>query len=94
MDTRPSTDLLESTHSFPGVYKIKAIGQNQADFETRLLETVRAELFGASELEHSVRSTQGGRHVAVTLDVIVQSAEQVRGLYAKIRELDGLLYLL
>ena len=27
MDHRPSVELLESTHFFPGVYKIKAIGR-------------------------------------------------------------------
>ena len=31
-----------------------------------------------SDLDHSVRSTPGGRHVAVTLDLTVQTAEQVR----------------
>ena len=90
MDHRPSLDLLESTHSFPGVYQIKAIGTADRDFETRVVETVVSELAGASEVDYTVRTTPGGRHVALTLDITVQTAEQVRGIYASLRELKGL----
>lgn len=90
MDHRPSRELLESTHSFPGVYQIKAIGVADEDFEGRVVEAVVAELAGPSEVDYSVRSTPGGRHVAVTLEITVQSAEQVRGIYARLNELKGL----
>ena len=43
-----------------------------------------------SDLDYSVRSTPGGRHVALTLDISVQTAEQVRSIYAEIREIEGL----
>ena len=94
MDHRPSEELLESTHGFPGVYRFKAIGRSEADFQTRVLDAVVGEVVSASEIDYSVRETPGGRHVAVTLDVTVQTAEQVRSIYARIRELDGLLLLL
>lgn len=93
MDHRPSEELLESTHTFPGVYRIKAIGASDDNFEGRVIEAVVAELAGRSELEHSVRATPGGRHVAVTLDITVQTAEQVRAIYARIREVEGLAFL-
>jgi len=89
-DHRPSLDLLESTHAFPGVYQIKAIGDASNAFESRIVETVVAELASASELDYSVRSTPGGRHVALTLEITVQTAEQVRTIYARLREVDGL----
>jgi putative lipoic acid-binding regulatory protein len=44
----------------------------------------------ASDLDYTVRATPGGRHVALTLDISVQNAEQVRSVYAEIREIDGL----
>jgi putative lipoic acid-binding regulatory protein len=94
MDHRPSEDLLESTHDFPGVYQIKAIGRGELDFEARLLDVVKSVLGGDSELEHSVRTTPGGRHQAITLQIGVQNAEQVREVYARIRALEGLLLLL
>src|SRR6516162_10826220 len=90
MDHRPSIELLESTHLFPGVYKIKAIGRSDDDFESRVIEAVCSHLAARSDLDYSVRTTPGGRHVAMTLDISVQTAEQVRAIYAEIRELPGL----
>lgn len=90
MDHRPSEELLESTHFFPGVYQIKAIGVAADDFEGRVVEAVVSEVATPSELDYSVRITPGGRHVALTLDITVQTAEQVRGIYARIREVRGL----
>ena len=90
MDHRPSVELLESTHRFPGVYRIKAIGVASDDFESRVVQAVGAEVAGPSELDYSVRTTLNGRHVALTLDITVQTAEQVRDIYARIRELEGL----
>jgi putative lipoic acid-binding regulatory protein len=93
MDHRPSVELLESTHSFPGEFKIKAIGSADDDFENRIIEAVSAILPARSDLDYSVRSTPGGRHVAITLDLTVQTAEQVRAIYAEIQEVKGLTYL-
>jgi putative lipoic acid-binding regulatory protein len=90
MDHRPSVELLESIHFFPGVYKIKAIGRAADDFQARVLEAACSHLAAPSDLDYSVRRTPGGRHVAVTLDLSVQTAEQVRAIYAEIREIEGL----
>lgn len=90
MDHRPTVELLESTHLFPGVYKIKAIGRADDDFESRVVEAVCSHLPARSDLDYYVRSTPGGRHVAVTLDITVQTAEQVRAIYAEVREIEGL----
>jgi uncharacterized protein len=90
MDHRPSQDLLESSHPFPGTYQIKAIGAAEDDFVSRVVEAVVSELATPSELDHSVRVTPGGRHVSLTLEMTVQSAEQVRTIYARLREVKGL----
>ena len=90
MDNVPSTELLESAHEFPGSYRIKAIGNSEGDFEARVVEAVVSELAGPSELDYSVRTTPGGRHVALTLDMTVQSAEQVRRIYLRVHEVQGL----
>jgi len=84
-DHRPSLELLESTHAFPGVYQIKAIGDASNAFERRVVEAVVAELASSAELDYSVRSTPGGRHVALTLVITVQNAEQVRTIYGRIQ---------
>ncbi|MDB5350965.1 MAG: hypothetical protein JWN86_2212 [Planctomycetota bacterium] len=95
MDPSPSEDLLDAHHTFPGPYTIKAIGSTEGGFPARVVAAAVREL-GVAEgnLESSVRATSGGRHVAVTLNLTVQSAEQVRAIYANIRELDGLTLLL
>jgi putative lipoic acid-binding regulatory protein len=89
-DHRPSVELLESTHPFPGNYTIKAIGQADDDFEQRVVAAVASHLAAASDLDYTVRATKGGRHVAVTLDITVQNAEQVRAIYAGLHEVRGL----
>ena len=90
----PSAELLESVHPFPGNYQIRAIGETADDFEGRVVEAAVAEVAAPGEVDHSCRYTRGGRHVAVTLDITVQNAEQVRSIYARLQELDGLRLLL
>jgi putative lipoic acid-binding regulatory protein len=55
-----------------------------------MVEAVYSHLAARSDLDYSVRSTPGSRHVAVTLDISVQTAEQVRAIYAEIRDVKGL----
>jgi putative lipoic acid-binding regulatory protein len=89
MDHRPSVELLESVHQFPGTYQIKVIGSTADDFPGRLLAAVQEELAAASDIDHSVRRSPNGRHVALTLDLSVQTPDQVRAIYARIREVPG-----
>ena len=92
-DPGPSIELLESTHAFPGNYRIKAIGSTADDFTAAVIAAAESELAAASDLDASIRETAGGRHVAVTLDLAVQSAGQVQAVYARIREVPGLIFL-
>ena len=94
MDHGPSIDALESIHSFPGEFHIKAIGSVDDGFEQRVVEAAASELATPGELDYTVRATPGGRHVAVSLTVTVQSAEQVRAIYASIKAVPGLAVLL
>ena len=94
MDHRPSTELLESSHSFPGVYQIKAIGSAEGDFPARVIDAVAEELASPGEIDYSTRETMGGRHISVTMNITVQNAEQVRAIYTRIREVAGLVFVL
>jgi uncharacterized protein len=89
-DHRPSEDLLHSSHTFPGVYQIKVIGIASDSFENRVVEAVVSELAAPSDLDYSLRTTPGGRHVSLTLEISVQTAEQVRTIYDRLRALDGI----
>ncbi|WZO97860.1 DUF493 domain-containing protein [Isosphaeraceae bacterium EP7] len=93
-DHRPSVELLESHHIFPGVFRIKVIGNVADDFEGRALAAVHQEVSGVSEVDHSIRNTVSGRHISLTLDINVQTAEQVRAIYGRLQEVQGLKLLL
>ena len=54
------------------------------------MAAVYTHLAARSDLDYSVRTTPTGRHLALTLDISVQNAEQVRAIYADIREVEGL----
>ena len=87
-------ELLESVHSFPGPYQVKVIGSADDDFVDRVLAAVHGKIASPTHLEHTIRATPGGRHVAVTMVIQVETAQQVREIYAAVKDLKGLAYLL
>lgn len=90
MDNRPAIELLESAHAFPGTYQFRAIGSADDDFVGRVIAAVQEELSGPSELDFTVRNTPNGRHVALSIEVQVQTAEQVRAIYSRVESVAGL----
>jgi len=90
----PDRELLEATHTFPGTYTFKAIGAADDHFVGRVIAAVRRELDEDVEPAFSTRSTAGGRHICVTIDPPVDDADMVLAIYARLREVDGLLLLL
>lgn len=94
MDESPHLELLESNHSFPGIYQIKVIGSIDGDFGDRVTTAIREGLVIPSEINVKIRTTPDGRHVSLTLDINVQSAAEVIALYAKIRQVEGVKFVL
>jgi uncharacterized protein len=94
MNTLPSIELLESTHTFPGVFVWKVIGKAEGGFIGRVVAAVRDELEAEVDPPYRVRETAGGRHVAVTLEPVVNSAWDVLAVYGRIQEIPGLVLLL
>jgi putative lipoic acid-binding regulatory protein len=93
MSDMPSIELLERTHCFPGPYTFKAIGRSEHGFAARVVAGVRDELAESIDPPFSLRQTPGGRHVSVTIEPIVQSAEQVIAVYRRILGTAGLVLL-
>jgi len=90
----PPLELLKSTHSFPGSYTFKVIGEHQNSFPERVVE---AALRGAGEKiqpRHTVRETDSGKHIAVTLEVRVENAESVIRIYEELVKLQGAILVL
>ncbi len=86
--------LLEATHEFPCPYMIKVIGRTDDGFLSRLVSTVRSVLALEQDPPFRTRQTPNGRHLAVTFEPIVESADQVLVVYEAIRQVDGLVMIL
>jgi putative lipoic acid-binding regulatory protein len=93
MGDHPSIELLEAGHVFPGPYMFKVIGRTENGFVGRAVAAVRDALSAAVDPPYSVRETAGGRHVSVTVEVEVQTAEEVLAVYRRVNRLTGLVML-
>ena len=94
MSNLPSIELLNSTHEFPTTYTMKVIGRADDDFAARVVAAARDELDLSIEIPYRTRKTSGGRHVSVTLELKMQSAEQVLMIYQRLGETPGVVLLL
>lgn len=89
-----SIALLEKTHRFPGPYIFKVIGKVENGFAARVVAAIRDELDNEADPPFRVRQTAGGRHVSVTVEPHVETAQQVLDVYRRIQRLAGLVLLL
>ena len=93
-----SIELLNATHDFPCSFTFKVIGSSSDGFVHRVLSTViRIVGDGNQGLEsppHEVKQTPQGRHMSITVEPHVNTAEQVLLVYEELRSLDGVVMLL
>jgi putative lipoic acid-binding regulatory protein len=94
MNDLPSIELLENTHHFPGPYMFKVIGKAENGFVARVVAAVREELHDLADPPYYVRQAEGGRHVSVTLEPHIHTANQVLAIYGRIRQTAGIVLLL
>jgi putative lipoic acid-binding regulatory protein len=86
----PTIELLEKTHAFPCPFLLKVIGKSEQGFMARVIAVVREELSAETDPPFRVREAVGGRHVAVTVEPTVHSAQQVLAIYRRLGTLEGL----
>ncbi len=89
MDRAQTIELLNATHEFPCAYELKVIGVAADGFVARVVLAMREEIAGGMDPPYRLRRTPGGRHVSITLEPTLESAEQVLGIYDRIRAVDG-----
>jgi putative lipoic acid-binding regulatory protein len=94
VDDLPTIELLESTHTFPGVYVFKVIGRTEGAFVERVVAATREALALDVDPPFRVRQAAGGRHVAVTLEPHLATAHQVLAVYRRLRATPGLVMFL
>ena len=90
----PSVELLESRHAFPCHFTFKVIGSAEDNFTARVVACVRDELRMETDPPFTLRNTEHGRHVAVTLEPMCESSQQVLAIYSRLSGMDGLVMLL
>ena len=90
MNHAQSIELLNATHDFPCPYMIKVIGLSADGFVERIVEAVQEALGDDDEPAYTLRRTPGGKHVAITLEPVVASAEDVLIVYESIRAVSGI----
>jgi putative lipoic acid-binding regulatory protein len=84
-----SLRLLEATHSFPCEFMVKVIGLAEEGFASRVVARIRECQQLAVDPSFRTRVTPNGRHVSVTVEPEVQSAEEILEIYACVREIRG-----
>lgn len=83
-------ERLKAGHTFPGPFTFKAIGANTSAFAQAVAQSAVAVVGPGAHVAVASRQSEAGRHQAVTLQVRVQSPEQVLEIYALLAGIDGL----
>ena len=89
-----SLDRLNEVHSFPGPFVFKVIGANSQEFISQVTRTATETLGEEVEPEISTRESSKGNHLSVTMSVHVEDAESVLDVYAALKELDDVRFIL
>ena len=90
----PSQEALEAAHTFPGEYTIKIIGHNQKDFIAATRDVCLGVVGEENILAVNPRNSERGNHLALTLRLKVQSAEEVQRVYQGLKKVPGVLFLI
>jgi uncharacterized protein len=90
----PPAELLDRTHQFPCAYTFKVIGAADADLADRIVAVVREALSHEFDPPYSVRESRGGRHIAITVEPVVQNSAEVLAVYQVIKTTEGVMMFL
>ena len=88
----PPIELLKAHHQFPGPFVFKVVGQAGVLKESNLTELVQAHAVHTRVV--SSRESAGGKHVAITLEALVKTPEDVHEIYRDLHKAEGLIMLL
>jgi len=93
MNHDQAQNLLESTHDFPGTFMFKVVGWQRNEFVERVLNSARAVVGRAIDIEYTTRETSSGRHISVTMEPFVDNSDQVLEIYEHLKALDDVVML-
>ena len=90
----PPIELLESVHKFPGPYTFKIIANNNKETLSTIVRVIQQTLNLNSPPPHSSRVSEGGKHASLTVEIVVQKAQDVHSVYEALLKTPGVLLLL
>lgn len=86
-----SLELLLATHNFPGPYMFKVIGRDVPGFQARVLLSIRDALKIDQDPPFRTQPSSGGKHVSITLEPHVFSADEVITVYRFLKQTEGVM---
>ena len=84
MSDQPESGL--ALLDYPSRFPLKVFGNHSDDFESVVLDLIRARCPQAEHIEVSRRSSKGGKYLALTLTFTVHSQQQLEELYQDLYE--------
>ena len=66
---------------YPSRFPLKVLGNHSEEFESIVLELVRARIPQAEHIDVRRRSSKGGKYLALTLTFTVYSQQQLEEIY-------------
>lgn len=94
MMTPPSLDLLKANHSFPGPYTFKVIVENRDGVLEQVNGLLEKAAGRALTGNKTARESTGGKHVSLTFDLVVMTAEEVHVIYAAMHTVPNVVLIL
>jgi len=86
----PIEELIE----FPTRYTFKAIGHHTREFSDQVFQAARDALGGERKVELRTRLSRQGAYLSVTLTAQIESADELKAVYAVLRKVEGVITLL
>jgi len=77
----PSGERLAALFEFPCKFPVKAMGHNQAGFETRVREIVLAHAQIADDVGIKTTTSSAGKYLSVTINIVACSKSQLDRIY-------------
>lgn len=90
----PPLELLESVHEFPCVYSFKIIATNDEALLKNIVLAIQTILKLENTPQYSTRISKSGKHASLTLDIMLQKAQEVHLVYEELLKIPGILMLL
>jgi len=72
---------------FPCDFPIKVMGHSTDEFEIEVLTIIREEFPELAENAIKINSSREGKYIALTINVIAQSQEQIDATYIKLSKI-------